>query len=261
MKALSFITFIASFFLVVDSFAQTPKQIETDLLKSFSRIQYWNTKRYESNDYHAEFEDSLNNANKHFAKKLKYYAEHYPATIMQDFISLKKARLDIETSDDNLFRIYSWDTEEGGTMHSFENVFQYKFGNRMIAVLDSAKEGDYCDTYIKVLTVKSHSQSYYIANTLFIESSRYYSEGIQVFAIANGKLNKHFKAIKTKSGMHSEVSYEYDLSSVNNMNKIPNIIFDDTQTIKLPIVDIKGRFTGGYITYKFTGKYFEEVSS
>jgi hypothetical protein len=259
MRAFAFFVFVGCCLVSISAFSQTPKQIEADLLKSFKQIQYWNEKRYEDTTYHSEYEDSLDDANKVFGKKLKYYAEKYPTTIMQNFALLKKEYLGISTSSDGLFRIYSWDTEEGGTMRSYENVFQYKSGNGTFAVLDTPGVDP---TYYKILTVKSNPQPIYAANFLYTESSRYHDEGIQIFKIEGTKLNVQYKAINTKSGLHNQISYEYDLSSVKDFNNIPSIIFNSSQqTIKLPIVDVKGRFTKGSITYKFTGKYFERVKN
>jgi len=246
-------------------FAQTPKAIEADLLKSFKKIDYWDEKSHnDTTDKIMAEEDSLGVANELFAKKLKHYAEKNPETINQTFAQLIKNGLGISTSSDGLFRIYSWDTEEGGTMQSFENIFQYKTGGKTLAVIDSPKaDGDFCNTYTKILTVEDNKQHYYVANSLFIESSRYYSEGIQVFTIENEKLNDHAKLIKTKSGLHSNINYEYDLSSVEDMNKIPEIIFNHAlNTIEMPIVDTKGKFIKNkFITYKFTGQYFERVKN
>jgi len=259
MRTFAVFVFVGCCFASINVFAQTPKTIEADLLKSFKRIGYCYQKKYHDTTYDAKYEDSLAEANKLFGKKLKYYAEKYPATIMQNFVLLKKQYLGISTSSDGLFRIYSWDTEEGGTMYSFENVFQYKSGNKTFAVLDTPSTNP---IYCKILTVKSNLHQIYAASFLYIESSRYHDEGIQIFKIEGDKLNDKFKAVKTGAGMHSEVNYEYDLSSVKDLNNIPSIIFDSRQqTIKLPTVDVKGRFTKGFINYKFTGKYFEKVKN
>jgi len=263
MKALTFFVFVECCLASITVFAQTPKSIEADLLKSFKRIGYWDEKSHNDTTYEVRFEDSLSEANKVFGEKLKYYAERYPTTINQDFALLRKEYCKIYTSSDGLFRIYSWDTQEGGTMHSYENVFQYITGNKTLAVIDTPKDdGDICYTYTKILTVNSNKQRYYIANFLFIESSRYYNEGLQAFAIEDGKLDVNFKGIKTMSGLHNQINYEYDLSTVADMNKIPSIIFDQAHnSIKMPVVDTKSRFINGYITYKFTGQYFERVKN
>src|SRR6185312_16832230 len=103
--------------------AQTPKQIETDLLKSFKKIKYWDE---QLRDTSVNAGDSLYNANNEFGQKLQNYTEKYPATITYTFTLLKNEYLNICSSTDGLLRIYSWDTGGGGTMHEFENVMQYK---------------------------------------------------------------------------------------------------------------------------------------
>jgi hypothetical protein len=86
-------------------------------------------------------DDSLAHANAMFAKKLSYYISKCPFTINQKFSSLANDHLDISTSNDGLFRIYSWDTWTGGTMHFFENVMQYKSGSNFKAFIDTTKSG------------------------------------------------------------------------------------------------------------------------
>jgi hypothetical protein len=131
MKTLNLIA-IFCFITSAKLLAQTPQAIENDLLKSFKKIEYWDEHRSEES-YRGE--DSLSKANDVFGNKLKRYAETYPASISLPFNSLQKARLDIFTSADGLFRIYSWDTWMGGTMHIFANVLQYKVGNKTKASL------------------------------------------------------------------------------------------------------------------------------
>ena len=130
-------TLLSCCFISTNIFAQTPKAIEDDLYKSFAKIDYKSEDNTKANDV--------------FGKKLKLYAEKYPFTIDQKFESLKKEHLDISTSSDGLFRIYSWDTWNGGTTHYFESVFQYKSGGKTIAVLDTPKgDGDIRPNYQKV---------------------------------------------------------------------------------------------------------------
>lgn len=110
-------------------FAQTPQQIESDLLRPFKNIFYY----AEKND-----QDKSGEANDQFAKKLKSYCEKVPATLSYPFSMLVKEHLDISTSTDGQLRIYSWDTWSGGTMHFFENVMQYKTGG----TIDDGKLND-----------------------------------------------------------------------------------------------------------------------
>jgi uncharacterized membrane protein len=245
---------IVGCFIGVDVFAQTSKAIEADLLTSFKKIYYYRDK----ND-----DEGVGNADDLFAKKLKYYTEKYPFTISQSFVLLKNEQLDISTSDDGLFRIYSWDTWSGGTMHFFESVFQYKVGINTISILDTPKtEGDNRPNYIKLYTFKVNTRVYYLANYSTKGSTKDAGDGIQIFDIENGKLNNDVKIIKTVSGLHSKLYYDYDFLSVLDIasDKQPTIYFDaTTQTIHVPVVIDKGKVTNRYIIYKFTGQYFEKI--
>lgn len=259
MKSVKILLCIASCFVSANTFAQSPKAIEADLLKSFKRIGYWDQKRSDAGG-----DDSLENANDAFGKKLKVYTENYAFTINEAFTSLKKERLDIFTSADGLFRIYSWDTGGGGTMREFANVIQYKIGDKTNAVLLTGTNDNYIPFYSNLYTFKTGNKTYYLGIYGAIYSSRYAGTGIEIFAIENDKLNPNVKLIKTKSGMTSKIFYEYDFGSIAYIpyEKRPNITFDaTTKTIKIPLVDVKGKVTSEFITYKFTGQYFEKVKN
>lgn len=242
-------------------FAQTPQQIESDLLKSFKKIDYWNGKR---GDTTLAAYDSLEKANDVFGKRLKRYCEKYPSTISNPFNSLVKEHMDITNSTDGQFRIYSWDTWTGGTMHLFENVMQYRSGQKTVAVLDTPKSGDdYVNNYRKMYTFKANNKSYYLTTYLIIGSTKDVAEGVHFFTIENGKL-QDAKLIKTHSGLHSDLSYGYNFFSVVDIayEKRPTIRFDSAaSTIYLPLVDGDQNVTNKFILYKFTGRYFERVKN
>lgn len=261
MKALSVFFTICCFIFPVSLFAQNQQTIEADLLKSFKKIAYWDQKQ---RDGKIEAGDSPGEANDMFGKKLKNYTERFPATINTQFNSLKKERLDIFTSTDGLFRIYSWETWQGGTMRDFANVMQYKNGQQTNSVLLTSSEDNYVPYYSNLYTLKTGDKIYYLGIYGGIYSTKECGTGIQVFAIKNGKLNNDVKLIKTKSGLHSKLYYEYDFLSVVDIKfeLRPTITFDAlTQTIRLPLVDKDRKITRDYITYKFTGKYFEKIKS
>ena len=69
------------------------------------------------------------------------------------------------------------------------------------------------------------------------------------------------KIIKTKTGLHSQINYGYDLSKTDE--KVTSEIHFDagTQSIYVPIVLEQGKLTNKYIIYKFTGQYFERVKN
>ena len=256
------ITFLCCCFVSFSSFAQSPKSIESDLYKSFQKIDDWKAHQNESS---AAGNGSLEKANADFAQKLKKYTSLYPFTITQKFTSLTAAHLAIAGSSDGLFRIYSWDTGLGGTMHDFDNVFQYKVNNKPLSgynPADSAEEGHPTFSFSNIYTFKANDKTYYLAVYNGIFSSKDVGQGIRVFAIENGKLNDNVKLIKTKTGFRSNLFYDYDFFSVVDWKVRPSIFFyDASKTILVPLVDSTRQMTHKYIAYKFGGRYFERVKN
>ncbi|MES2269200.1 MAG: hypothetical protein V4520_20720 [Bacteroidota bacterium] len=260
MKPIKVLLLIFCCLATANTFAQSPKAIEADLLKSFKRISYWDdNKRNNDNG-----DDSLQKANEVFAKKLKTYTEKYTFTLSEPLTSLKKERLDIFTSTDGLLRIYSWETWMGGTMRDFSNLMQYKSTNSTKAILLTSDPDNYIPFYNNLYTFKTVSKTYYLGIYNNIYSTKDAGTGIRVFSIENGKLNSDTKIIKTQSGLKSKIYYTYDFFSVVNIafELRPTITFEAaSNTIKIPLVDTKGKITSKFIIYKFNGHYFEKVKS
>lgn len=260
MKTLSLAIFL-SFIISANLFAQSPQAIEVDLLKSFKKIDYWGQKQ---RDGQVNAGDSLEKANEVFGNKLKHYTDAYPFTISQSFNSLRKLRLDIFTSADGLFRIYSWETWMGGTMRDFANVLQYQTGQKTISTLLTSGQDNYIPFYSNLYTFKAAGKTYYLGIYGTIYSTKNAGTGIRIFDIENGKLNDDVKLIKTLSGLKSKIYYDYDFGSVVRIpyGSRPTITFDAaSQTIRIPLVDANEQVTKKFITYKFNGQYFEKVKS
>ncbi|TFF36914.1 hypothetical protein [Mucilaginibacter psychrotolerans] len=254
MKVVKLFLSVICLFAVTFAFAQKSGVIEKNIFNSYIKVQYW---------AHTESEqsyDSLEKANDNLGNLIKTYAIKYPSTITAPFKSLP-AGLTVSTAADGLFRIYSWDRLTGGTMHFFANVFQYKIGDKTYALLDQPLgEGVNGPFYHKLFTLKAENKTYYLAVFLVIGSSRDHLRGLQVFSIENGKLNANTKLIKTKSGLHNFLSYEYDVPDDVDRDVDVSIHYDNvTQTIKFPLIASDGKFTTKFITYKFNGQYFEKV--
>jgi len=246
-------------FAATDLFAQSPKAIEADLLKAYKKIDYWVEQRNK-----LDISDSLKKANDVFSKKLIDYTEKYPYTIAQAFNSLKKENLDIVGSADGLLRIYSWDTWLGGTMVVFENVFQYKVGDKTQSIFHPIEWGRNVGTYqfYKISTFSVKDKTYYLVLYYGIYGGSNYGQGIQVFAIENGKLNENVKLFKTPTGFNSKLYYSYHLFTEADRKVKLSISFDPaSQTIKIPLIANEGKITHKFITYKFTGLFFEKVKS
>jgi hypothetical protein len=146
-------------------------------------------------------------------------------------------------------------------MYSFEDVIQYKVGtitkSKLISDSNSG-QWDYVYYYSNLYSLSINNRTCYLAIYNGAYNHVEAGQGIQVFAIENGKLNDDVKLIKTSSGLHSQLYYEYLFDG----GKDDDIKYDPVQkTISLPVVVSKGRVTNKRITYKFTGQYFERVKN
>jgi hypothetical protein len=174
------------------------------------------------------------------------------------------------TSEDNNFRIFSWNTWLGGTMRIFQDVKQYCFGTKTFSKAATDTVGLYNGAggimYYDIMQIKTDSSTYYLLNSVAVGSSalRYYE--VDVYTIENEKLNENARLIKTKSGVKHSIGYDLDFSSsVNdnlNQNIETSIVFDKAKKqFSFPVIADNGRITNKKIVYKFTGKYFERVQN
>lgn len=237
---------------------QYPASISAILLKQYSKINWWYEYQREHPD--KEYGDSLVSANLKFQELLGKYGK-IPSTLSANFKELKGAGIHITTSEDKLFRIYSWDTRLGGTMRIFYNVLQYKKGNRVFTKVAREKNFDAGKFYSKIHTHRDKGNAYYLACSRSIFSSRDIRQEISIFSISDKELNGNVKLIKTKRGLTGKLSLDYNFHSVADRRERPiELIKYDTATgvIQLALVDADLNVTNKFIRYKFTGKYFEK---
>lgn len=262
MKCLNLFPLFFCCLLSATLFGQTPKQIETDLFKSFKKIDYWNEQK--GKDTAMAGLDSLEMSNEVFGKKLQRYTNKYPSTINYKYSRFANSGLTINTSADGNFAIYSWDTQTGGTMHYFANVLQWKSGQKTASILDTAsgESQRYVYCYDDLFTLNANNHVYYIALYYGIFSGKDRGEGVRIFSIENGKLTDA-KIIKTHSGLHNKLYYSYNLFSIPNKVKDADIRYDvGSKTISLAeVADKNGTVTNRRTIYKFTGQYFEKVKN
>jgi len=240
-------------------FAQTPKEIETDLLKSFKQIDYWAVQK--SDDTTGTIMDSLFSANEDFNSKLGDYAVKCPFTINLPFDSLINAGLTIVNSDDGKLRIYSWDANTGGDQHDISNIFQFKTstGTDTLSNVPVDPYGTPADID-KIYQFEINGKTYYPIIYNMVVGIKFIYKGIMMFGIEKGKLNTDVRLIKTKSGLHNHLNCYIESSINDRSDAISEITFNPkTKTISLPLIDENDRATNKVITYKFTGQYFEKV--
>jgi hypothetical protein len=237
------------------------QHLQYDLLGQFEKISYWAD--YDGTDSRVNKYDSLERANQVFATKLLSYTSRQPSSITEALTTLRDKGLRLATSDDGLFRIYSWDDQSGGTMRYFKTIFQYKSGGKLYSELirNETTQEELGDWYSDIYTFKNAGTTYYLAVKHAIYSSKDCYQGIKIFSIENATLQHQVKLIKTKTGIRNELGFNFDFFSVVDRNERPVklIHYDPTEkTISIPVVWENGKVTGKLIVYKFTGEYFEK---
>jgi hypothetical protein len=249
---------VISLFVFQLSLAQNVQVIENKLSKAFFKIKYWSA-------YNSSY-DSLEKANHQFEQLLLNYTSKKPETVNAQFKSLKDSSLVISTSDDGNFRIYSWDTWMGGTMHFYRTVFQYKINGHVYSkTFTNPKEEDRDPDclYYAIHQVTSNNKNFYLTFSSARLSSGLFDLKIKVFSIDDSNLNENARLIKTKTGIKNQLGYEVDLTSAANRNKeVPdfNIEYDNVnKIISIPVILENNEVTKRRIQYQFTGKFFEKI--
>jgi len=240
------------------SLSQEIKEIETLLIQSFSKINFWSMPKHDPSG------DSLIKANDKFEELLLKYTRTNNETLIYPFKALSDSGVSILTSKDGKFRIYSWNTWTGGTMRFFRNVFQYKGAKSIHSkTLQNYSQTEYPDCiYHSLSDLRVGQNSYYITFSLVVGSSAIYYHSAKIFSIKGDNLNDNAKLIKTKSGIKSEVGYEIDLHHADiseNLKKMYPEYDTHNQIIILPLVDENGRVTEKKIKYKFNGSIFQKI--
>lgn len=257
-KIILFVVLIVQTFALLAS-AQTPQKIEQELVKNIKEVQKYSNygSKYDS--------DKLIAANNVFEKNLLKYTK-LPSTLSYYFPALNKLMMNA-TSDDGNFRVYTWDSEAGGTMHEYYRIYQYRGGDGKVysKTEDSAEEDGGAGSFVyDVFTVNAKSGKIYIVCSNFIGSNVDHYQSADLFTIKGNAIQEKVKLIKTASGLTHTLSFEYNFFSVVDRKERPIklIKFDKkSNTLKIPVVVedkefMNGRVTDKFISYKFNGMYF-----
>jgi hypothetical protein len=212
--------------------------------------------------------DSLESYNSLFDSKMEYYTSHYSGTLTWPFDSLGH-EIQIVSSKDLLFRIYTWNRWEGGTMQSDDNIFQFKSNNKVYAKLFVDTGGDGNEgpgiAYYEIYTLKANNKTYYLAIGESVASSGLIGQSIQAFTIEDHTLNNSVKLIKYNGRFHNSIEVVYDFTlPANSSVKMPgpSIKYSDMgKILSIPVVDENGKVTNRYLLYQFNGKYFQFIKT
>ena len=249
-----------AFAFVLPVFGQSDEQIERELVGHIKNIQKWSSYANPSGEDSSE---KLSQENETFKDKLLKYTKQ-PATLKYEFKELDEL-ISIATTEDGRFRIYSWDTETGGTMHFFEKVYQFQGADgRVYSKTDNLTEGDAGSFVYDIFTIDTNNGKVYLVCTTAILSTSDAYQSVKLFKIENDSLNDQVRLIKTQTSVKNSLGFEYDFFSVVDREERPvKLIHYDkaAKAIKMPVVlkDEKfryGRVTDKFIVYKYNGQHF-----
>ncbi len=243
-------------------FAQAPAAVERELLGYLDNMRKFGS-------YNSAYDEGKLEKNSDSLKKalLKYGKR---ADILAYSFAKFSDHAYVVTSRDKHLRIYSWDLESGGTMHNYDNVFQYKAKSGKIYTWSRtpSSEEDAGSFYHQLFQADTASGTIYLGVSTWIGSTSMAGQTISAYQINGEKLDTSPKVIKTRTGVTNSVGFGFDFFSVVDRPERPVRLFsydESKKSFRFPVVieDRKtpqGRVTNRFITYRFDGKYFVKVS-
>jgi len=195
-----------------------------------------------------------------FGKEMKKCIAKTPATLEYPFHKLKDSNYcDIATSIDGNLRIYSWDTWTGGSMHYFNQIFQYKDSGQVFAKIPRYKKDDPGAFCSAIYTVVIEDKVYYLVIQNGVYSNKEASQSVSVLTINNHQLLDTVRLFKRNKRRLNTINVPFDFFSVVDRPERPLalITYDDRQKIvRIPLVNDKGQVTRRNIVYQLKDGYF-----
>ncbi|RYD98497.1 MAG: hypothetical protein EOP50_04905 [Sphingobacteriales bacterium] len=217
-------------------------------LLSFAQRDYDSTELY-SERFDTEFKRSIRNNS---------------ATLNYPFRMLTNNNYcSMETAPGGAFRIYSWDTWTGGTMHFFHSIYQWRAGGKVYTSIPAYDEGDPGSFCSKIYTLRDGARTYYLAVSNAIYSTKDARQSVAVYAFDGGKLIDTVKLFRTGKERLERIDVDFDFFSVVDRPERPLqlITYDEKRGILyIPVVGRKDAVTGRNILYQWKGRYFQFIA-
>lgn len=247
--------FLVTVFTCDNAFSQTKDIVpqENKFVKLYSKLTSFIQADYDSIAFYSD----------KFETEFTRFIQNNPATLNYPFKRLVDSNFcDVRTSGDSDFRIYSWDTWTGGTMHVFKTIYQWKSNGKVFTKVPKYEEGDPGTFCSKIFTININGKPYYLAVTNGVMSTKDAMQSISTYSITGNKLVDTVKLFKTKTKKLNSIDVEFDFFSVVDRPERPLelITYDDKQKIiYIPVVGDKGQVTKRNILYQLKGSYFEFI--
>ena len=211
---------------------------------------------------HADWDTTMAYSEK-FSNQFTSFITGNPATLIYPFKKLIDSNyLRIGTSSDGNFRIYSWDTWTGGTMHRFSTIYQWRDNGKVFTKVSNDDHDNPGSFVSQIFTVVIDGKSHYLVVTNATYSTKDARQSIAAFTINNSKLVDTVRIFKTKTRRLNRIDVDFDFFSVVGRPERPLelITFDNKQKmIFIPVVDDEGQVTSRNVLYQLKGGYFEFI--
>lgn len=271
-----FTTFLCVLLTAINAGAQTPAVVESRILAALKTISETGTY---SGDYSDDDGARNSAANKRLSDLLIKQGTR-PEILRYTFPKLKD-KMSIATSKDGKLRIYSWDTETGGTMHDYSSIVEYQGASGKvytwadITQSDDEPEDGSAESYgigsggyyMRIFQVDAKDGPIYLANALSVGCGQCHGQSLEAARIDGETLEREAKVIKTSSGLTNTIDFAYAPASLPARLTTNDLVKFDPKanTFSIPVVieddeNPLGKVTTRRITYRFNGTHFVKVS-
>lgn len=135
------------------------------------------------------------------------------ASFNYDFPTTQQKGITLLKSRDNKVKVYSWDTNLGGTMHFFAAAIQVKDSDSTKTTwyeVENAEIDEYIPSYTAIDMIEQDDKTIYLLSYRYIVSNKQVIDGVEAYSIQGGVLKPHpvFKIKSEKAKTHIERTYD-----------------------------------------------------
>ncbi len=240
-------------------FAVSLPEIESELIASVKKINYWKASPYDAHENFRSF-DSLYIENNNLKTKILNYCVTHPAMLSYSFDSLRNY-IDVATSDDNKFRIYSWWIGEKDKMEYFVNIFQYEAQGKVYStMINYDDEYDPKGYYSEIHSLQlGGDTTIYMGYFHAFYTPKDFSHSYQTFQIVGQELQDSIPLFKMNDSIMSSIEVLFHPVSQSRFTKKLLFYNPKKQQIKIRQTDNFGMILSSYKKLVFNGRYFEYI--
>jgi hypothetical protein len=238
------------------AFTESLAKAELTLCRQLQIIDSF-SEAYRGPNHNIDAYDSISRYDSLFGEMLQQLTAGNPASLNYPFTRLRNQAVTIATSSDRCLRIYSWDSQTGGTAHNANNIYQYRVNGKVYSTL-TIVDGGPGDSYSAIYLFKAGDKTYYIAVSEAIVATLRAHASLEILQLKGHLLRSSVPLIRTASGMTGTLGFDYSLGSDREADFHFNTA---TGTITFPVVLEDGHVTKRKVSYAFNGKYFVRANN